>query len=214
VGGFAGKMEMLENLAAQAEERLAGTIARTSQVDVNLAIDASGRRGHDEDAIAHVNCFVYVVRHQKHGGAAIFPKVQYFVLHAHASEGIERTQRLIEEENFRVINECACKSDALRHTAGQVMRIGSAERLQANQSHEVVHFVSLFLKNAARDEAGLDIATHGQPWEKVWILKNETARGAGSENFFFVHKQLAGIRKIETGDESKQCRFSTTARPD
>src|SRR5438445_13620501 len=113
-----------------------------------------------------------------------------------------------------MINECACECDALRHAAGQVMRIGAAERSQADQAHELVYFVALFVENAARDEACFDIPTHGQPREQVWILKNETALGARPQNFFIVHKQLAGISKVETGDESKQCPVTTAARPD
>ncbi len=113
-----------------------------------------------------------------------------------------------------MINECACECDALRHAAGQVMRIGAAERSQADQAHELVYFVALFVENAARDEACFDIPTHGQPREQVWILKNETALSARPQNFFLTDKQVASIRKIETSDKSKQCGFSATAWAD
>ena len=116
-------MEMFENLAAQADEWFAGAIAWTEEVDVDLAIDASGRRGHDKDAIAHVNCLVYVMRDEKHGGAAIFPQAQYFVLHAHASERVERAEWFIEQKHFGMIDERAGEGDALRHATGKVMRI-------------------------------------------------------------------------------------------
>src|SRR5438094_664661 len=49
-----------------------------------------------------------------------------------------------------MINECACECDALRHAAGQVMRISAAERSQADQARELVHFVALLVENAAR----------------------------------------------------------------
>jgi hypothetical protein len=42
----------------------------------------------------------------------------------------------------------------------------------------------------ARSEAGLDIPAHSQPWEQIRILKNETALGAWSDNFFVADKQL------------------------
>jgi len=74
--------------------------------------------------------------------------------------------------------------------------------------------ITLRLEYTARNQACFDIPTHGEPWKKIRILKNETALCARSKNFFLAHKQLAGIRKIETGNESKQCRFSATARPD
>ncbi len=88
------------------------------------------------------------------------------------------------------------------------VRIG--KRLECDQPHEFVDFVSFFAQHSARNEAGLDVVAHREPWKKIRILKNETTLGARAEDFFFVHNQLAGIRKIETRDESKQCRFSAT----
>jgi len=89
---------MFENLAAQAEEWLTGAIAWSQKVDIDLAVDAAGGRGHDQDAIGHVNSFVYIVRYEKHRSAAIFPEAQYFVLHAHARESVKRAERFVEQE--------------------------------------------------------------------------------------------------------------------
>ena len=89
---------MFENLAAQAEEWLAGAIAWSQKVDADLAIDAAGGCGHDKDAIAHVDRFVYIVRDEKHRRASIFPEAQYFVLHAHARERVKRAERFVEQE--------------------------------------------------------------------------------------------------------------------
>src|ERR1041385_7732403 len=97
-------MEMLQNLAAQADEWFASAITRAQKVDVDLAVDAPRRRCHDKDAIAHIDGFIDVVSDEKHGGAAILPKAQHFVLHAHASERVERAERLIEKEHFGMIN--------------------------------------------------------------------------------------------------------------
>ena len=85
---------------------------------MNLAIDSPGRRGHDDDAIAHVDCFVDVVGDEQHRGAALLPQAQHFILHPHAGEGVERAERFVEQENFGMIDECAGKRDALGHAAG------------------------------------------------------------------------------------------------
>ena len=74
VGGFTGEMQMFENLAAEAEKRIAGAITWAREVDIDLAIDSPGRLGHDEDAIAHVDRFINVVRDEQHRGATIFPQ--------------------------------------------------------------------------------------------------------------------------------------------
>ena len=54
-------MQMFENLAAEAEKRIAAAITRSREVDIDLAIDSSGRLGHDEDAIAHIDRFIDVM---------------------------------------------------------------------------------------------------------------------------------------------------------
>ena len=61
VSSFAGQMQMLEDLAAQAEEWVAGAIARAYKIDGNLAIDSARALRHDHDTIAHVNGLIDVV---------------------------------------------------------------------------------------------------------------------------------------------------------
>src|SRR6266498_4141795 len=94
-----------------------------------------------------------------------------------------------------------------------MMRIRISKRFERDQPHEFVHFISLFAQHTARSEAGLDIPANRQPWEQIWILKNETALRVRSDNLFVADKQLTRIRNIQAGDESKQRRLSTTARP-
>src|SRR5262249_48336778 len=119
---------MFENLAAEPEERLAGAIARTQKLNIDLAINAPRRRSHDEDAIAHVDGFVDVVGHEKHGATAIFPESEHFGLHPHARERVKRAERFIEQKHFGVIDQCACESNALGHAPGKMMWIRIAKR--------------------------------------------------------------------------------------
>ena len=111
-------MQMFENLAAEAEKRIASAITWSREVDMNLAIDSPGRRGHDEDAMAHVDRFINVMGDEQHRGATILPQAQHFVLHPHAGESVERAERFIEQENFGMIDECSCKRNTLGHAAG------------------------------------------------------------------------------------------------
>src|SRR5215217_1157445 len=112
-----------------------------------------------------------------------------------------------------MIDECACQRNTLRHATGKVMRIGIRKRFKSNQPHELVHFIPFFAQHATRNEAGLNVSANSQPWEQIWILKNETALSVRSYNLFVADNQLTRIRNIQAGDESEQCRLSTTARP-
>lgn len=214
VDGFAGEMQMFENFAAEAEKRIASAITWSREVDINLAIDSAGRLGHDEDPIAHVDRFINVVGDEQHCCAPILPKAQHFVLHAHPRECVERAEWFIEQENFGMIDECACKRDALGHAAGEMMRIRICKRFEPDQPHEFVHFISFFMQYSARNQADFNVAANRQPRKQIWILKNEAALRTRSDNFFVADKQLARIGNIQAGDESKQRRFATTARPD
>jgi hypothetical protein len=154
------------------------------------------------------------VSDEQHRGATILPQAKHLVLHPHAGKGVERAERFIEQENFRVINECSCQSNTLSHAAGKMMRIRISKRFEADQPHEFAHFISFFAQNTARNEASFDITANSQPREQIWILKHETAFGARFDDFFVADKQLARIRNIQSGDQSKQRRLSTAARSD
>ena len=113
-----------------------------------------------------------------------------------------------------MIDECACKRNTLGHATGKMMRIRIRKRFESDQPHEFVHFIPFFAQHSTRSEAGLNIAANGQPREQIWILENEAALRVRSDNVFVADKQLTRIRNIQAGDESKQRRLSTTARPD
>ena len=100
-------MEKLENFTAQGKEIRAAAIARTIKCDRNDLLDRAGPLRQDDDAIAHVNGFVDVMGNKEYGRAACLPEPQHFILHPHASERVERAERFVEQEDFRVVDELA-----------------------------------------------------------------------------------------------------------
>ena len=116
------------------------------------------------------------------------PQAQYFVLHPHPGEGVERAERFVEEKNFGMIDQRAGERDTLGHAAGKMMRIGIRKRFESDEPHEFVHFMAFLAQHAARDEAGLDVAPNRQPREQIRILKNETALRARPDNLFVADK--------------------------
>ena len=159
----AGEVQQFENLDAEFQKVRAVAFARAIEIDLDGAFDAARTGGHDDDAIAHVDRFVDVMRDEDHRRAARFPEAQHFILHFHASECIERAERFIQQENFRMIDQRSRKGDALRHAAGKLMRIGVGERLESNEAHEIVHLTALLMQNTASDQTRFDVATHSKP---------------------------------------------------
>src|SRR4051794_10246280 len=158
--GFAGEMQMFENLAAEAEKGIAGAITWSREVDIDLAINSPRRPGHYQDAITHINRFINVVRDEQHRSATILPQPQYFILHPHPGESIERAERFIEQQNLGMIDQCACKRNALGHPTGKVMRIRIRKRFESDQPHEFVHFIAFFPQHSTCSEASLNIAAN------------------------------------------------------
>jgi hypothetical protein len=205
-------MQVLENFASEAQERVACAIAGSCETDVDLAIDSAGRLGHDDDPITHVDGFINVMRDEEHCRATVFPQPQHFILHPHACESVERTERFIEQENFGMIDKCACKGNSLSHATGKMMRIRIRKRFEPDQPHEFVHFIAFFSQYTASNQAGFDIPANRQPRKQVRVLENKTAFCAGSDNLFIADKKVSRIWNIQAGDESKQRRLSTSAR--
>ena len=94
------------------------------------------------------------------------------------------------------------------------MRIRAGESLQADEPHEFIDLVAFLVENVARDETGLDISPDGKPWEKIRVLENQTAFGIRSGNRFVPNRELAGIGRIESGNQPQQRRFPAAARTD
>src|SRR5207249_4804550 len=208
------EVHRLKNVTAQAKKIWATAVARSIHLYRNDLLDPAGTRSHNNDAVAHVDGFIDVMSNKQHGSAPRLPKAQHFILHTHPGKGIERAEWFVEQENFRVVDERSRESNALGHTPGKMVRISVAKCFEAHEPHEFVHLISFLAQHSTRDETGLDVAANGEPGKQIGVLKDETTLGARTGNFFFADEQFASIRKIETGGESKQRRFSTTARPD
>ena len=97
------EVHRLKNVTAQAQEIRAASVAWPVHVYWNDLLNPTGARSHDNDAVAHVDGFVDVVGDKEDGGAASMPEPQHFILHAHSSEGIERPERFVEEQDARMI---------------------------------------------------------------------------------------------------------------
>src|SRR6476660_2488284 len=100
-----GKVEKLQNIASQAKKVRAATVAWTIKSNRNDLLYSTRTRCHDHDAVTHVDGFVNVVGDEEHGSASCLPEPQHFVLHPHTGKGVERAERLVEQKNFRVIDE-------------------------------------------------------------------------------------------------------------
>src|SRR5262245_51453619 len=102
-----------------------------------------------------------------------------------------------------MIDESARERNALGHAAREMMRVRICKSFEADEPHEFMHFRFLLMQHSACNETRFNIPANSQPWEPNWILKNEAAFGTRPDDSFVANKDLARIRKIQAGDESK-----------
>ena len=101
--------------------------------DVNTPSDASAL--HESDAIAQQESLGYVMGDKHNGRAKAFLEQLELPLQFGAGQGIERSERLIHEQDWRVRRKCASQPNPLPLTARELMRVASRKLLvgQSNQ---------------------------------------------------------------------------------
>ena len=200
----AGEIEKFQNFSPEAKEHRAAAVTRPIKSDRDGTFNPPRALGHDDNAVAHVDRFVDVVCDEQHGGAARLPEMKHFILHTHTGKSVERAERFVEQEDFWIIDQRSRQGDTLGHSAGKIVWVGAGKTLEAHHPHELIHLMPLLVQDAARDEAGLDIAADGEPWEKIRILKDKAALRAGAVDWLGTDEKLAGVRRIETRDKAQE----------
>ena len=201
---FPREMQHLENTPAKLEKFRVVSLPGARLVYFDNTLDAAGARRHHDDSIAHVNRLVDVVGHQEHRGPTVLPEPKNLILHAHAREGIESTQWLIEQQHARMIHQGPRQGNPLRHASGKLVRECVGERFEADQAHKVIDVVSLFAKHIARGQSRFDISPNGQPGKEIGILEDQPALGTGTTDRIGPNAQFPRTRCIQTGDQAKQ----------
>src|ERR1700722_1668048 len=75
-----------------------------------------------KNAVRHQQRLIDVVRDQDGGGLEVADDLQEKMLHLCPCHFIERTEWLVEQQDFRLAGETACQCCALRHAAGKLIR--------------------------------------------------------------------------------------------
>ena len=119
------------------------------------------------------------MRDKQHGFAGRLPDAQQQLLHEHPGLVVECAKGLVEQQDLRVVGQCAGNRRALLHAAGQLLGKMVFKAAQADFGDEVV--AALFLRglaHAALTQAETDILGNGQPRKQRVALKHHAAISA------------------------------------
>ena len=197
------EVHRLQNVTAEAQEIRAAAVAWPVHRYWNDLLDPTGTRSHDNDAVAHVDGFVDVMSNKQHGSAVGAPEAQHFILHTHAGKGIERAEWFVEQEHFGMVNHRPRDRNALGHASREMMRKGISKGFQTYQTHEFIDLTAFLFQHTARDEAGFDVASHGEPRKKIRILKDKAPLCAWRGDRLVAYQKLALGRKSKASDETQ-----------
>ena len=117
---------------------------------------------HDRDAVAHGERLFLIVRHVEERDVKLALEALELELHLLAQLEIERTQRLVEQQDLGSVDQGAGDSDALLLATGQLVGLAP---LKAAELHQIEHFhhalANLVLGNLLHLEAVGDVVEDG-----------------------------------------------------
>jgi hypothetical protein len=152
-------------------------------------------------------------------GPCLAPDAQQFVLQNRARLRVERGERLVHQQIFGPVGEETRESDALAHTARELVRIFVLGPLQADQRDRVGHAPRALVRRHIRTRGPVlkreaDIAFDRLPREQRVILEHDAAIDAGAGDFRAIDHDGAGRRRHEPRHHVQQRRFPAARRAD
>ena len=110
-------------------------IARVGEGDAEVGADVTGIAAEHDDAIGQQDGLFDVVRHDEDGARGdglLLPQLQQLAAQVLGGEHVERGERFVHEENFRLDHQGAGEADALPHAAGELFGKGGLESVETD----------------------------------------------------------------------------------
>src|SRR5437763_15636505 len=87
----------------------------------------------DDDAVGEIYRLVDVVRHEEDRDAVLIAYLEDHILEITACLRVDRRERLVHQQDRRLVRECTCDRDALLHPARELPRVMIDEARQADR---------------------------------------------------------------------------------
>ena len=110
--------------------------ARARQIDVDDLLDPPGPRRHHHDAVGEQHRLVDAVGDEQHGLARAQPERLEVDAHLLARQRVERAERLVHQQQRRIVDQRAHDRVALAHAARQLARVAVGELAEPDRSQQ------------------------------------------------------------------------------
>ena len=168
-------------------------------------LDAPGTRGHDEQALAEEQRLFHAVGDEDDRLAGVPPQLQDQRLHLLQRQRVQRPQRLVHQNELRVVGQAARQGDTLLHAPRELVDRLVPETLQADGIEQVLHpGGGLAGGHTAHLRAEADVLGDVQPLEQRPLLKHHPALRSGSGDLMRAERRLPTGRGEEAGEDVEQ----------
>src|SRR3954452_19736579 len=171
--------------------------ARARDVDAELLGHAAGSRGEQHDPVAEARRLAHVVGDEQDGLAGGLPDPLQLVVEHVARHRVERTERLVHQQDLGVAGERPGEGRPLAHPARELVRLAPREGRQLDHVEELGHMrAAVRLRDLLELQRQLDVLLDGQPREQRRLLEHERRLAGPMDG--------ATRRGLEAGDEVEQ----------
>ena len=179
-----------------------------------MLVDFSGRADlldlalvHQHHAVGHFERFFLVVRDEDAGDVQLVVQAPQPAAQLLAHLGVERAERLVQQQHLGLDRQRARQRDALPLSAGELMRIAVGEPVELHQLQQLVHLAPDFRRSRAararlHAQAEGDVLEHGHVPEQRVVLEHEA-------DLPLAHV----LRRTHPRHGTGRCPLSGTSRP-
>ena len=175
---------------------------------------------HDHNAIAHFKSLVDVMSNEQNGFPEASLNAKKLILQIQAGDGIDRSERLVEQHDIRIEHERSRKPDSLLLSARELMRVSVAELtwLEPDKFQQLIcpliHPSPVPLHETRNDR---DILLDCHMWEEADLLNHISEPTAqlyriDRLNIHTFHNDFPIVRVIKPVGQLKECGLAAAGR--
>src|SRR5262245_37460586 len=155
-------------------------------------LDATGPAGHHHDAVREQDGLGNAVRDEEDRLPSLLPDPEQLETHLFARQGVEGPERLVHEQDLRVVDERATDRGPLLHPTGQLPRMRVVEPAQPHEANEIQRHRSRWLAIQSQNlDRQHDVVEHRPPVEQDGRLEDHPDVLAGAGDRCPVHRDGA-----------------------
>src|SRR5260221_5986589 len=189
--------------------------ARTRQVDSIDALDGARPRREDAHPVGQGDGLLQVVGDEDDGGREGGPQIEQFVFHQGPRLHVEGAERLVHQQDLRLVDKGLSQCPTLAHAARELVRGAVLEPGKSNTRDPIARMLErLGFWLTAEQRASGDIAEHVLPGEdRIRLEDIANARVNALHGLsHHLHRTCAG--PLQAGDETQGSGFAAAGRAD